>query len=347
VANAVEGLQVNHVSVVDNRGNLLSEAAEPDSLAGLTASQLNVRRQLEQYLAKKAETMLEAALGPGRALVRVAAEINFDSLTKTQEVYEPDGVLREDMTKEEKTDSMNATASVAAGAATNSGASTNSAAATPVNNTKNTSITKNKRYDIGKTTSSLMQQPGSIKRLSAAVFVGRRVEGTGQNRKEVPLTPKEREALTKIVSSALGIRENSAEDRQDEITLEEWSFNDQPAAELTQQMDKQQQYQVWWSVARSLFYPVLTLAVLLTFWRSFKKAPVETIPLGIPLGYLGNGPNGHGHGQGKGASAFEARGGQEPGVVTVEVLNQLIKENPVNVTQAVRSWLTRGNSGNH
>jgi hypothetical protein len=28
--------------------------------------------------------------------------------------------------------------------------------------------------------------------------------------------------------------------------------------------------------------------------------------------------------------------------VTVEVLNQLIKENPQNMTQAIRSWLDRG-----
>ena len=29
------------------------------------------------------------------------------------------------------------------------------------------------------------------------------------------------------------------------------------------------------------------------------------------------------------------------GVVTVEVLNQLIRENPANMTQAVRTWLGR------
>ncbi len=33
---------------------------------------------------------------------------------------------------------------------------------------------------------------------------------------------------------------------------------------------------------------------------------------------------------------------QPGGVVTVEVLNQLIRENPANMTQAVRSWLGRG-----
>jgi hypothetical protein len=32
----------------------------------------------------------------------------------------------------------------------------------------------------------------------------------------------------------------------------------------------------------------------------------------------------------------------ERGVVTVDVLNQLIRENPDNMTQAIRGWMTRG-----
>jgi hypothetical protein len=31
-------------------------------------------------------------------------------------------------------------------------------------------------------------------------------------------------------------------------------------------------------------------------------------------------------------------------VVTVEVLNRLIRENPANMNQAVRGWLSRGSS---
>src|SRR5260221_738181 len=67
VANSVEGLQANQVTVVDNRGNVLSENSEGDSILGLTSSQLAARRNLEQYLGKKAEGMLEAVLGPGQA----------------------------------------------------------------------------------------------------------------------------------------------------------------------------------------------------------------------------------------------------------------------------------------
>jgi len=55
VANAVEGLNANYVTVVDNQGNVLSENSEDGSLVGLSTSQLAARKNIEQYLSKKAE----------------------------------------------------------------------------------------------------------------------------------------------------------------------------------------------------------------------------------------------------------------------------------------------------
>ena len=84
VANAVEGLVANNVSVVDNLGNVLSENTENDSVAGLSATQLNSRQNMEKYLAKKAEDMLNKVLGVGQSVVRVSADINFDSLSRVR-----------------------------------------------------------------------------------------------------------------------------------------------------------------------------------------------------------------------------------------------------------------------
>jgi hypothetical protein len=48
--------------------------------------------------------------------------------------------------------------------------------------------------------------------------------------------------------------------------------------------------------------------------------------------------NGNGNGNGHHGDDFES----QPGVVTVEVLNRLIKENPANMTQAIRDWMNKG-----
>src|SRR5215212_737119 len=135
VANSVEGLQANQVSVVDNRGTVLSENSDGDSVLGLTSSQLAVRRNLEQYLSKKAEGMLEAVLGPGQAVVRVSAEINLDSLTRTEEKFDPEGqVARSTTLNDEQTDTSTGTAGGSPGITSNLGFETNSAAS--LNNTK-------------------------------------------------------------------------------------------------------------------------------------------------------------------------------------------------------------------
>jgi hypothetical protein len=75
--------------------------------------------------------------------------------------------------------------------------------------------------------------------------------------------------------------------------------------------------------------------------RTFKKTPVKEIQLGIPVGRLGykNG-NGNGHSSRFGENSFEP----QPGVVTVDVLNRLIKDNPNNMTHAIRDWMNRGHT---
>src|SRR6185312_4646979 len=199
VANSVEGLKPNHVTVVDNLGNVLSENSDNDSLSGLTSTQLVARRNLEQYLAKKAQDMLEKVLGPGQAIVRVSADINYDSVTRTEEKFDPDGqVIRSQTKNDENNDSVTANPSGPVGVSANTATDTNTtqtASASPVTNTKNHKSIDNIEYEIGKTTSNTMLSPGGIKRLSVAVTVAARMEGTGADRKAVNRTPEEMDKL--------------------------------------------------------------------------------------------------------------------------------------------------------
>jgi len=344
VANSVEGLKPNHVTVVDNLGNVLSENSDNDSLSGLTSTQLIARRNLEQYLAKKAQDMLEKVLGPGQAIVRVSAEINYDSITRTEEKFDPDGqVIRTQTKNDENNDSVTANPAGPVGVSANTATDTNTtqtASTSPVTNTKNHKTTSTVEYENAKTTSNTLLSPGGIKRLSVAVTVAARVEGTGADRKVVNRTPEEIDKLRRIVISAVGVETGTQNTRGDDVTLEELPFNDQFATDLTRELDLQQKHEMWLNLARNAGYPLLGLIALIVLIRIFKRTPVQEIPIGIPVGRLmaANG-NGHGHGNGNGHK-FEG----EPGVVTVEVLNRLIKENPTNMTQAIREWMNKGQS---
>jgi flagellar M-ring protein FliF len=340
VANAVEGLKPNHVSVVDNLGNVLSENSDDDSMIGLTSSQLAARRNLEQYLARKAQDMLEKVLGPGQAIVRVAADINYDTQTRTEEKFDPDGqVIRTQTKNDENTDTSTTAAATPAGISANTETnSTATAAAAPVNNSNNHKVTSTVEYEIGKSTSSLVQAAGGIKRLSAAVTIAAQTQGTGTDRKTVTRTPEELAKLRQIVANALGVDPA----RGDAITLEELPFNDSFATEVTHELQQQQRHEFWWDLARNLTYPALGLGALLVLLRLFKRTPVQEIPIGVPVGRLVGGHKANGNGNGHAIRVGEPAFEPQPGVVTVEVLNRLIKENPANMTQAIRNWMSQG-----
>src|SRR5208282_838689 len=91
-----------------------------------------------------------------------------------------------------------------------------------------------------------------------------------------------------------------------------------------QQIQKQQTHEFIWNIARDAGYGLLALGVVFIFLRMFKKASAETASMGISIPTNGNG-----------------KGRGDEGIVTVEVLNRLIRENPANMNQAVRTWLNR------
>ena len=343
VANSVEGLSPNFVTVVDNLGNVLSENNENDSISGLSTSQLAAQRNLEQYLAKKAQDMLEKVLGPGQAIVRVSAEINFDTTSSTAEKYDPDGqVIRTQTKNDESTIATTSSSTSAVGISANTSTDTNSvrSGSSPVNNSDNHKTTSTVEYEINKTVSSLTQAAGGIKRLSAAVTVAAQYDGTGTDRKVVNRSPEELDKLKQIVIGAIGIQTGADNTRNDTLTLEELPFNDEFATTMTQQLDQQQQRQFWWDTARNFVYPALGLVALVVLLRIFKRTPVQEIPLGVPIGKLMGQQNGNGNGNGHSHWHPEP----QPGVVTVDVLNRLIKENPSNMSQAIRDWMNRGST---
>jgi flagellar M-ring protein FliF len=339
VANAVEGLAANHVSVVDNLGNVLSDSQDSDSAAGLSNNQLAARRNLEQYLGRKAEGMLDTVLGPGQAVVRVAADINWDTITRVEEKYDPDGqVARSTTLNDETTTTTTADANGgAAGVASNvANSDTNGPSANPVSSSQTKKKVTENQFEVSRTTSNVLLSAGGIKRLSAAVFIAQKYEGAGKERKAVPRSDEEIQKLKRIVQSALGLVEGDA-NRKDEITVEQLPFNEQPSVELTQRLDTDSNRQFYWEIGKNVLFAMLALVMFVVFLKLLKKTSSSDIPIGVPLGQsdgFGDLP------AGGGGSPGEWRKDAKPGVVTVDVLNALIKENPANMTQAVRSWLT-------
>jgi flagellar M-ring protein FliF len=181
VARSVEGLKPENVTVVDSGGRLLSDphAADRDNLP---TPQLEYRRELEAYLASKAEQVLAQHLGPGRAAVQVSADINFQKLKERQRTYSPEGRVA----KTERTMTSKTTGSGPRGVA---GATSNVArAGGPVpgpggaagGGSTSSEETIQTDYALSETVRDVEDRMGAVTRLSVAALVDLTPQAEGQ-----------------------------------------------------------------------------------------------------------------------------------------------------------------------
>ena len=90
VASSVEGMTTDRVSVTDQSGRVLAAPGEGSSVVGLEGdSQLRARREFEAALESELEQLLSALVGPGMAMVNVAADLDFDSVVTVTEEFQP------------------------------------------------------------------------------------------------------------------------------------------------------------------------------------------------------------------------------------------------------------------
>ncbi len=169
VSRSVEGLTPDNVTLLDANGRLLSDPSASEG--GSITTQMDYRRELESYLASKAEQMLAQVLGPGRAIVRVTADINFQRLREKKETYSPEGRVA---TSEEVTSNKSNAAGQGvrgpAGTASNSGKQPAGPGQGGGGNNQQEETTKT-NFVVSKVTQELEDKIGAVERLTVAAMV--------------------------------------------------------------------------------------------------------------------------------------------------------------------------------
>ncbi|MEI6107830.1 MAG: flagellar basal-body MS-ring/collar protein FliF, partial [Opitutae bacterium] len=335
VANAVQGLQTDAVAVIDNRGHVLSEELKQDPALGTASSQMRYKQQVEDYLAKKVESMLALVIGPGNAVVRVSAEIDTEATTSTQEKYDPDGqVVRSQTSTEDVTSSAEQRATGGAvGISANipEKAASSESASRPTSTSEQNRKNRTTTYEINRTTTNTTRNPGTVKNVTAAVFIAPRlavVAASGAPAAEAVMskrTPEELNAIRQIVLNALGLKPAPGQSPDALVSLQEVPF--QTAERIPAQIAAIQNESRWigWTEAASRWAAVgIAALVFVIFLRMLAKQKPEPVPvevLSLPPEAMGRAlPNGSGR-------------------VTPEMLNQLIRHKPANIGGALREWI--------
>lgn len=167
LSGSVEGLQPENVTIVDTSGNVVSDLLrKKDDPEKLSVTQYQLKQTLEEDTRKSLQSMLDRVLGPGKAVVRVSAVLDFDQKKIVKQTNGPGAVVSEQSTNESTTNGTGA-AGGTPGLPAN-GAPTYPTAAN-VNSTS-TKVTNTNNYQVDTTQEEQVVSPGSIKRLSVSVM---------------------------------------------------------------------------------------------------------------------------------------------------------------------------------
>ena len=203
VAGAVPNLKPDRVTIVDQNSKMLGGG---DGQAAATQAAEDQRSATEEKIKKRVRELVEGVVGPGKARVQVTADIDLNQTTTQQEKFDPDGqVVRSTQTVEENAKQNQPETSGQASASANvpgtPGATTTSTNASASGKTEETT-----NYEIGKTTTTTVEGPGTVKKLSVAVAVDgiTAVSPDGKPGAYTARSAQEMQHIEQLVRSAVG-----------------------------------------------------------------------------------------------------------------------------------------------
>lgn len=207
IANAVEGLDPDKVTVLDEHGKMLSKKS--DGALGASSEIMELKSQIEKDLEDRVDSILTKVVGAGRIVTRVDATINNKVITSVEESVDPDkSATRSITTNEESLDGSRTNPAGVPGSRSNiPGAEDNQGQVGFRQDVKKETKTIN--YEVPKTVRNIREAAGGIEKISVAVLVdGILSTEKGADGKEttkwIPRSPEEIAKYESLVKSAIG-----------------------------------------------------------------------------------------------------------------------------------------------
>lgn len=237
VANAVPGLKVDHVSIIDSEANLLAGGSD-DSQTMMGSKAEERRRAYEQRLDTSIEELVGRVVGPNKVRAQVTADLNFDVTTRAREIYDPEGqVVRSTQTTSDKnseTEASSDSSTVSVGQNLPGLPADTTAGGGSGSNAERTQEVTN--YEINKTIENTTSESGVVNKLSVAVLVDGTYTTDAEGKKTyAPRSEEELNRIKALVQSAVGYDEkrgDSVEVVNLPFTDVEETFVDEAASEM-------------------------------------------------------------------------------------------------------------------
>lgn len=219
VASAVQDVKAEEVTVVDTTGRVLRGPEMAGNLGGLSASQLEIQQQYQTRLCANLQSMLDSVLGPNQSVVRVQAQLDFDTEESKSENIMPvvggKGVISSEKVRQEQYQGAGPGAGGSAGVQPNLGLGATGAGG---RGGSYANRDETREYQYSRNTSSLVKAPGKVKSLTVATVVSDEL-GSGAEQQ-----------VRDLVSAAAGINTT----RGDVVTVQRMKIDAAEAAKTTE-----------------------------------------------------------------------------------------------------------------
>lgn len=311
VASSIPEMKPENITVVDQKGTLLSQLALDDPHLVAANKQLEYSHRIEQQLRDRINSILQPLLGANKFRAEVSADIDFTAVEEAGELYNPDTPA---IRSEQRIDEQRAAGTVsgvpgalsnqppadgvapeqiagapqpgAPGAVTGpQGTGPSAAPAGAAGGTAGGRVREQlvRNYELDRTLSYTKHQIGKMRRLTVAVAVDNRLPADAQPGDQgAPLVPEELERLAILVRNAVGY--DAA--RGDVVNVVNTPFV--PVVEEDAAIDGVPFYQQPWvlGIARQLgallVVAILVLAVLRPMMKSLTQSGRETRQVAAP-----------------------------------------------------------------
>jgi len=222
VSSAVEGMAPEKVTVVDDRGKMLSRASEGNT-AG-TSEMMDIKRKVESDFEERIEAMLSKVVGQARVIARVEATLNNRHIQSVEESVDPEKTaIRSQQSEEESLDGARTNPAGIPGSRSNLPGAEDAGQVGFKQDVKKEIKTTN--FEVPKTVRNVREMAGGLERVSVAVIVDgvqqtvTKEDGTTET-KWVPRTPEELAKYETLVKNAIGFKS----DRGDSVKIENIQF---------------------------------------------------------------------------------------------------------------------------
>ena len=314
VATAVPELQPGRISIIDSKGRLLARGGDKQADEAMSAVNAEEARQrYETRIGHAIEELLEQSVGLGRVRAEVTANLNFDRLTESNEVYDPDGqVVRSTQSVAQSENNSDSD-----GTATNVSIATNLPNGQADSGGQNQSNSASDRteetvnFEISRKVTTLVRESGEVRNISVAVVVDGTYNEAGEYQ---PRSQEEMAQLTTLVRSAIGFNET----RGDQVEVANLQFikpeiDDSPIVEEGfMGLVKADLFRL----AEMLVFGLVSVLVLLLVVRPLVTRLFESIPASGMAGAVAGGgtmalPSGGGQAQLAAPGAHQAMAEEE------------------------------------